>query len=64
MMNRWHTISAAVVALALATPGSVVDTALDKCMRRVPKDHYALDTGGDVRIWSDLGLERFQAQPK
>ena len=30
------------------------------------KNHRALDTGGgrDVKIGRDLGLERFQAQPK
>lgn len=29
------------------------------------KNHHALDTGGrDVRMGSDLGLERFHAQPK
>ena len=27
------------------------------------KNRHALDTGGDVKIGSDLGLERFQAQP-
>jgi len=32
----------------------------------VEKNHRALDTGGgrDVKIGRDLGLERFQAQPK
>ena len=33
--------------------------------KKMEKNHHALDTGGrDVKIRSDLGLERFQTRPK